>query len=228
MNNTSSETVTNIVVKVSQCSLSRMVPQCCKHAEAWLGRQPSHTPSTLCPAIELPFSGHEGSLTSCLGGHPQAELQTERQKTLLHDGAKSPLQSLPPGGRHDFIVSHDVKEVGPHTLVCSTSYTATDGEPKFMPQYFKFASHNPLSVRTKVSSGVDIWRGSGSVHACQCCKPYWVLSNLQPCVAPRVHGMWTAVTCRRCTRALALRTLAFNATPMLFQSPVAMLALLDM
>ena len=81
----------------------------------------------------------------------QAELQTECQKTLLHDGTGSPLASLPPGGRHDFIVSHDVKEVGPHTLVCSTVYTAADGERKYMPQYFKSASHNPLSVRTKVS-----------------------------------------------------------------------------
>ncbi|KAK9785606.1 hypothetical protein WJX73_006078 [Symbiochloris irregularis] len=79
----------------------------------------------------------------------KAELQTDRQKVTLKDGTKTPLPSLGPGEREDFIVSHDVKEVGPHTLVCSTSYTAPDGEQKYVPQYFKFASHNPFSVRTK-------------------------------------------------------------------------------
>ena len=80
----------------------------------------------------------------------QAELQTDRQKVVLFDSSATPILSLSPGARHDFIVAHDVKEVGPHTLACSTVYITAAGERKYYPQYFKFASHNPLSVRTKV------------------------------------------------------------------------------
>ena len=48
---------------------------------------------------------------------PQAELQTERQKVVLFDSSSTPISSLAPGARHDFIVAHDVKEVGP-SLTC--------------------------------------------------------------------------------------------------------------
>mmetsp|Transcript_130 Transcript_130/g.468 ORF Transcript_130/g.468 Transcript_130/m.468 type:complete len:451 (+) Transcript_130:290-1642(+) len=82
----------------------------------------------------------------------KAEVQTERQKTILYDMTSNPLGMLAPGGRHDFIISHDVKELGAHTLVCSAVYTSVDGERKYLPQYFKFPSQNPLSVRTKVRS----------------------------------------------------------------------------
>lgn len=45
----------------------------------------------------------------------QAEIQTERQRVLLLDTSKSPVESIRAGGRYDFIVEHDVKEVGAHT-----------------------------------------------------------------------------------------------------------------
>ena len=45
----------------------------------------------------------------------QAELQTERQKVVLTDNSKSAIQLLPAGGRHDFIIEHDIKELGSHT-----------------------------------------------------------------------------------------------------------------
>ena len=57
---------------------------------------------------------------------------------------------LQPGGRLDFLIRHDVKEIGQHTLICSAAYTTVEGERRFLPQYFKFTSANPLSVRTKV------------------------------------------------------------------------------
>ena len=95
-----------------------------------------HTPSSFSPP----------HTDQCL----QAELQTDRQKVALFDSSATPILSLAPGARHDFIVAHDVKEVGPHTLACSTVYITAAGERKYYPQYFKFASHNPLSVRTKV------------------------------------------------------------------------------
>ncbi|GLU23030.1 hypothetical protein SLE2022_390640 [Rubroshorea leprosula] len=80
----------------------------------------------------------------------KAEIQTERQRILLLDTSKSPVESIRAGGRYDFIVEHDVKELGAHTLVCTALYNDGDGERKYLPQLFKFIVSNPLSVRTKV------------------------------------------------------------------------------
>ncbi|KAJ1294966.1 hypothetical protein BS78_01G187200 [Paspalum vaginatum] len=86
----------------------------------------------------------------------KAEIQTERQRILLLDTSKSPVESIRSGGRYDFIVEHDVKELGAHTLVCTALYNDGDGERKYLPQFFKFSVSNPLSVRTKVRSIKDI------------------------------------------------------------------------
>ncbi|XP_022720481.1 trafficking protein particle complex subunit 13-like isoform X2 [Durio zibethinus] len=80
----------------------------------------------------------------------KAEIQTERQRILLLDTSKSPVESIRAGGRYDFIVEHDVKELGAHTLVCTALYYDGDGDRKYLPQFFKFVVANPLSVRTKV------------------------------------------------------------------------------
>ncbi|KAG9140387.1 hypothetical protein Leryth_019608 [Lithospermum erythrorhizon] len=80
----------------------------------------------------------------------KAEIQTERQRIMLLDTSKSPVESIRAGGRYDFIVEHDVKELGAHTLVCTALYSDADAERKYLPQYFKFVVANPLSVRTKV------------------------------------------------------------------------------
>ncbi|KAI3439952.1 uncharacterized protein J3R85_004081 [Psidium guajava] len=80
----------------------------------------------------------------------KAEIQTEKQRLLLLDTSKSPVETIRAGGRYDFIVEHDVKELGAHTLVCTALYSDGDGERKYLPQFFKFVVANPLSVRTKV------------------------------------------------------------------------------
>lgn len=80
----------------------------------------------------------------------KAEIQTEKQRILLLDTSKSPVESIRAGGRYDFIVEHDVKELGAHTLVCTAQYSDDDAERKYLPQFFKFIVTNPLSVRTKV------------------------------------------------------------------------------
>ncbi|PIA25054.1 hypothetical protein AQUCO_13000003v1 [Aquilegia coerulea] len=80
----------------------------------------------------------------------KAEIQTEKQRILLLDTSKAPVESIRAGGRYDFIVEHDVKELGAHTLVCTASYNDGDGERKYLPQFFKFIVANPLSVKTKV------------------------------------------------------------------------------
>ncbi|KAD3337886.1 hypothetical protein E3N88_33407 [Mikania micrantha] len=81
----------------------------------------------------------------------KAEIQTERQRILLLDTTKTPVETIRAGGRYDFIVEHDVKELGAHTLVCTAQYSDGDAERKYLPQYFKFMVSNPLSVRTKVT-----------------------------------------------------------------------------
>eukprot|EP00249_Psilotum_nudum_P015749 c25502_g1_i4 orf=461-1648(-) len=80
----------------------------------------------------------------------KAEIQTDRQRVVLVDNSKAPIDSISGGGRYDFIIEHDIKELGPHTLVCMAAYTDPEGERKYLPQYFKFVASNPLSVRTKV------------------------------------------------------------------------------
>ncbi|KAH9796913.1 trafficking protein particle complex subunit 13 [Citrus sinensis] len=72
------------------------------------------------------------------------------KRILLLDTSKSPVESIRAGGRYDFIVEHDVKELGAHTLVCTALYSDGEGERKYLPQFFKFIVSNPLSVRTKV------------------------------------------------------------------------------
>ncbi|XVE51314.1 hypothetical protein DITRI_Ditri02bG0030000 [Diplodiscus trichospermus] len=85
----------------------------------------------------------------------KAEIQTERQRILLLDTSKSPVESIRASGRYDFIVEHDVKELGAHTLVCTALYNDGDGERKYLPQFFKFVVANPLSVRTKETTYLE-------------------------------------------------------------------------
>lgn len=86
----------------------------------------------------------------------KAEIQTERQRVLLLDTTKTPVETIRAGGRYDFIVEHDVKELGAHTLVCTALYNDGDGERKYLPQFFKFIVANPISVRTKVRVVKDL------------------------------------------------------------------------
>jgi trafficking protein particle complex subunit 13 len=115
----------------------------------------------------------------------KVELQTERgSKSILYDSTtasisaqdnkaednkgiaevaaaaeRSPLLSLASGERHVFVVRHDIRELGPHQLTCSSVYTAPDGDRRFMPQVFRFSALAPLVVRTKVGRSVLALRG---------------------------------------------------------------------
>ncbi|KAK9755064.1 hypothetical protein RND81_01G000200 [Saponaria officinalis] len=75
---------------------------------------------------------------------------------MLLDTSKSPVETIRAGGRYDFIVEHDVKELGAHTLVCTALYSDGEGDRKYLPQFFKFIVANPLSVRTKVRVFKDL------------------------------------------------------------------------
>ena len=130
--------------------------------------------SGVTPMLLLPQAFGEiylGETLSCyvsVGNHSRAtardvgikcELHTERQRVVLRDDTARPIARLQPGESRDFVVEHDLKELGAHTLVCSAVYTdggepgLGGGERRFAPQYFKFSAGNPLAVRTKVRAG---------------------------------------------------------------------------
>ena len=79
----------------------------------------------------------------------KAEVQMERQRILLLDTWKSPIELIRLGGHYDFLVKCDLKELGAHTVVCTALYNDGDGECKYLPQFFKLIVANPLSVWQK-------------------------------------------------------------------------------
>lgn len=105
----------------------------------------------------------------------QVELQSEHGKSLLYETMSSPgLPSLAPGQHLEVAVEHEIKELGPHTIVCSSSHTISpQGERTYQPQAFRFVAHNPLLVRTKVRKRhyiTSLYRMRDRVHthACSC------------------------------------------------------------
>ncbi|KAK3827561.1 MAG: hypothetical protein J3Q66DRAFT_305974 [Benniella sp.] len=108
----------------------------------------------------------------------RAELQTSTLRFTLSDtlasqrlqagSAKSPpekstpasaattatgghIQLLESGKTNEMVVSHEIKELGIHILVCSIQYTTLDGQQKSFRKFYKFQVLNPLSVKTKVN-----------------------------------------------------------------------------
>ncbi|KAJ1560591.1 hypothetical protein HK405_006571, partial [Cladochytrium tenue] len=121
----------------------------------------------------------------------KAELQTATQRLTLADTTSSAAAvaaagtgadatsaaaatptSLAPGESAEFLVHHEIKELGIHILVCSVHYTPTtssdstpagtaaaaDSAPQppaarqFFRKFYKFQVLNPLAVKTKVNS----------------------------------------------------------------------------
>ncbi|XP_073112631.1 uncharacterized protein [Elaeis guineensis] len=143
----------------------------------------------------------------------KAEIQTERQRILLLDTSKSPVESIRSGGRYDFIVEHDVKELGPHTLVCTALYNDGDSERKYLPQFFKFVVANPLSVRTKVRTVKNTFL--------EACIENHTKSNLymdQVDFEPAQH--WTAMRLEADEHTLEINSQASYVDRGIFRSPV--------
>ncbi|KAI9207019.1 uncharacterized protein BJ171DRAFT_472990 [Polychytrium aggregatum] len=99
----------------------------------------------------------------------KAELQTGTQRFTLIDtlqpsglasltgsGQDTPPTrvSLLPSQNTEYIIHHEIKELGIHILVCSVHYTAGI-ERKFFRKFFKFQVMNPLGVKTKVNTLQD-------------------------------------------------------------------------
>jgi len=57
--------------------------------------------------------------------------------------------SLSPGSTIDQVISHEVKELGTHILVCEVTYCNAAGEKLNFRKFFKFQVMKPLDVKTK-------------------------------------------------------------------------------
>ncbi|TPX32727.1 hypothetical protein SmJEL517_g04198 [Synchytrium microbalum] len=62
--------------------------------------------------------------------------------------------SLLPTQSAEFIIQHEIKELGVHILVCSVHYTAGT-ERRYFRKFYKFQVLNPLAVKTKVNTLQD-------------------------------------------------------------------------
>ena len=91
----------------------------------------------------------------------KAELQTTSQRFALSDSNSHSLDSMNPNQSHEFVLDHEIKELGIHILVCSVHYSvlvdsySKEKESKFFRKFYKFQVLNPFSVKTKVNSLSD-------------------------------------------------------------------------
>ncbi|CAO3616521.1 unnamed protein product [Cunninghamella blakesleeana] len=87
----------------------------------------------------------------------KVELQTSSQRFSLYDTLKQPppQMMLEPNKTHDITVSHEIKELGVHILVCSVFYTTPDGKKRNFRKFYKFQVSNPLAVKTKLNNLSD-------------------------------------------------------------------------
>ncbi|CAG8478384.1 3780_t:CDS:1 [Racocetra persica] len=89
----------------------------------------------------------------------KVELLTSSQRLLLADNTvNGPIQQMEPGKVKEFVIKHEIKELGVHNIVCSYQYTTNEGEKKFIKKYYRFHVLNPFAVKTKVNN-----MGNGTV-----------------------------------------------------------------
>ena len=100
---------------------------------------------------------HNDSTDTCDNVLLKCDLQTATQRLpLLQVGQGG--QQVHSGDSIDQVLSHEVKELGTHILVCEVSYNAP-GKPKLnFRKFFKFNVLKPLDVKTKFYNAEVILR----------------------------------------------------------------------
>ncbi|KAF8906051.1 hypothetical protein CPB84DRAFT_1745251 [Gymnopilus junonius] len=95
----------------------------------------------------------------------KVEMQTVTTKVVLYE-TEGPAETLPGDDTLEYIVNHEIKELGQHVLACTITYRlppnsrsvpgasedTTDPSLQTFRKFYKFAVTNPLSVKTKVHS----------------------------------------------------------------------------
>ncbi|KAI9497518.1 hypothetical protein BDB00DRAFT_784840 [Zychaea mexicana] len=80
----------------------------------------------------------------------KVELQTSSQRFNLSDTNYEQLDTT-----LAVTVSHEIKELGVHILVCTVQYMTDDGRRRHFRKFYKFQVSNPLAVKTKVNNMID-------------------------------------------------------------------------
>ncbi|CAH1756246.1 10527_t:CDS:2 [Entrophospora sp. SA101] len=81
----------------------------------------------------------------------KVELQTNSQRLLLIDTSTGPVSLLDPKKSCEFIIKHEIKELGIHNLTCLITYSTIEGERRLFTKFYKFQVLNPFAVKTKVN-----------------------------------------------------------------------------
>jgi len=79
----------------------------------------------------------------------KVELQSDHSKIVIFNSTSQPLPFLAPGQRKDIVLAQEIKELGAHSLTCSTIYTSAEGDRRYYPRVFNFNAALPLTAKTK-------------------------------------------------------------------------------
>ncbi|KRX83503.1 putative trafficking protein particle complex subunit 13 -like protein [Trichinella sp. T6] len=82
----------------------------------------------------------------------KVDIQTNATRVLLPFKYQDTSLTLNAGQSVGDSISHEVKEIGLHLLVCALSYSKANGEKVFFRQFFQFPVLKPLDVCTKLCS----------------------------------------------------------------------------
>lgn len=97
---------------------------------------------------ESPFPVHQIGV--------KIELQTSSQRFVLSDTTVANTHPLlETQSTYDTTVSHEIKELGVHILVCSVQYNDGGGRRRHFRKFYKFQVSNPLAVKTKLNNMID-------------------------------------------------------------------------
>ncbi|KAL6733410.1 hypothetical protein Aduo_004060 [Ancylostoma duodenale] len=77
----------------------------------------------------------------------KCELQTNSQRVNLTSSVQDVV--LEPSNSSGHIISHEVKEIGQHILICSVNYKTSSDEKMYFRKFFKFPVGKPIDVKTK-------------------------------------------------------------------------------
>jgi len=144
----------------------------------------------------------------------QAELQTERKRIVLYDNTNNLLPMLPSQGRHDFIVEHDLKEIGTHTCVTLTRRARTRRAPIRRREWsglLRSSADAAPKTLNKALSAADLasrqWSALRSVRALPSpLRSVEGVASLEPTAAFRLDGVGGALLARGgCCQRLSQR-----------------------
>lgn len=85
----------------------------------------------------------------------KTDLQTPSQRVALQSKLEEAKAVLEPGQSLGQVISHEIKEVDKHILVCAVSYKTPTNEEMYFRKHFKFPVMKPIDVRTKFYNAED-------------------------------------------------------------------------